>query len=287
MHTYGWLIRREFWENRAIWIVPALLGVALTVSILFGRLDIVVSPEQQRIIGPVVLWGYGSAFFVVMSIYCTWYLLECLYADRKDRSVLFWKSLPITDSDTVLAKLLTGVIAIPLVYFLAADISTLLMAFIISIRAHAYAGLWRPDAWLQLQVLWLYVIITTAVWFLPLYGWFMLVSAWARRAVILWFILPPLALYWAERRLFGTHWLGSQLLDRTLGYIPRAFHGQSSGAAWVTTTIGNENITTPSSVWRLLDPVGFFSSPATWIGVLVGAALIYGTIQLRLRRTEI
>ena len=75
----------------------------------------------------------------------TWYLLECLYADRKDRSVLFWKSLPIPDTDTVLAKLFAGAIAIPLVYFIAADISTLLMAFIISIRAHAYAGLWRPD----------------------------------------------------------------------------------------------------------------------------------------------
>ena len=95
-----------------------------------------------------------------MTIYSTWYLLDCLYADRKDRSVLFWKSLPISDTATVLSKLFIGLIAIPIVYFAAADLSTLLMAFIISVRAHSSLGsaLWQPDLWLQLQVLWLYVI---------------------------------------------------------------------------------------------------------------------------------
>ena len=290
MHTYMWLIRREFWENRAIWIVPAVIGVALTIAALFGRIDFgaAISAEQQRMIAPTVLLAYGFTFFAVMSIYSSWYLMECLYADRKDRSVLFWKSLPISDTATVLAKLFTAVIAIPLVYFLAADVSTLLLAFIVSMRAHAYFGsvLWQPEPWLQLHVLWLYVILTTAVWFLPITGWLMLVSAWARRAVVLWLVLPPLALYWVERWFFGSHFVGSQLTERAVGYLSRAFYDHSNPAAWARTAIGTDTITAPTSVWRLLNPVGFVSSPATWIGVLVGAAMIYGAIQLRLRRTE-
>jgi ABC-2 type transport system permease protein len=290
MNTFLWLIRREFWENRAIWLVPALFGIALTIAVLFGRIDVItaISAEQQRVIGPMVLFAYGITFFVVMSIYSTWYLLECLYADRKDRSVLFWKSLPITDTATVLAKLFTGVIVIPAVYFVATDVSTLLMALIVSLRVHVYFGssLWRPDLWLQLHVLWAYVIVTTAIWYLPITGWLMLISAWAKRGVMLWFILPPLGLYWAERWFLGSHVVGTQLTERIAGYAAQAFYGHANHSAWVTTTTGKDTITTPSSVWRVLDPVGFFTSPATWIGVLVGAALIYGAIQLRLRRTE-
>jgi ABC-2 type transport system permease protein len=290
MQTTLWLIRREFWENRAIWIVPAVIAVALTIAALFGRIDFsaAITAEQQRMIAPTVLLAYGFTFFAVMSIYSSWYLMECLYADRKDRSVLFWKSLPISDTATVLAKLITGVIAIPLVYFLAADVSTLLLAFIVSVRAHAYFGsvLWQPELWLQLHVLWLYVIATTAIWFLPFTGWLMLVSAWAKRAVALWLILPPLALYGAEHWFFGSHFVASQLAERALGYVSRAFYDQSNPSAWATTAIGADTITAPTSVWRLINPLGFVSSPATWAGVLVGAAMIYGAIQLRLRSTE-
>ena len=291
MNTYSWLIRREFWENRAIWIVPTIIGVALTLAALFGRVDIVAltNAEQNRLVGGMVLFAFGVTFFAVMSIYSTWYLLDCLYADRKDRSILFWKSLPISDTATVLAKLFTGLIAIPLVYFLAADISTLLMAFIVSVRAHSTLGsaLWQPDLWLQLQALWLYLIVTTAIWYLPFAGWLMVVSAWAKRAVTLWSILPPLAAYLLERWFFGTHVVGTVLRDRALGYIPHAFQDVSDHSAWVSTVIDHDTITTPSSVWRLLDPVGFFSSAATWIGVVIGISLIVAAIQLRLRRTEV
>src|SRR5450631_2638386 len=193
MNDYAWLVRREFWENRAIWIVPTVIGVALTLAALFGNAQIpALSLPDGRVFSSVVLFGFGVSFFVVMNIYATWYLLDCLYADRKDRSVLFWKSLPVSDTATVLAKLFTGLVAIPCVYFVAADLSTLMIAFIISMRARSTFAL---ALWLQLQALWLYLIFTTAIWYLPFAGWFMVVSAWAKRAVTLWSILPPLALY--------------------------------------------------------------------------------------------
>jgi len=295
MNNFLWLIKREFWENRAIWVVPAIIGGLLLLAALFGKIDFInmtaplTTLEQSRVVGGAFLSGFGAAFYVVMSIYSTWYLLDCLYADRKDRSVLFWKSLPISDTATVLSKLAVALILIPLVYFLAADVSTLLIAFIVSVRASSALGgaLWHMDLWLQLQVLWLYAIITTAIWYLPVAAWLLVISAWAKRAVMLWSILPPLALYLAEHWFFGTNVVGGQLADRMFGYGPTAFNANPDSAGWGTTAFGSDQITSPSSVWVLLSPGQFLSSPQTWIGVIVGIALIVGAIQLRLRRTEI
>lgn len=291
MNTFAWLIRREIWENRAIWIVPLAIGGLLIVAALFGRVDFAAmpGPSQVQAVGGMLLFAFGASFFLVMSIYSSWYLLDCLYADRKDRSVLFWKSLPISDTQTVLSKLVTALIVIPVVYFLAADITTLLMAFILSVRASAILGsvLWQASIWLQLQAFWIYLIVTIAIWYLPVAAWLMLVSAWARRAVMLWSLLPPLALYLAEHWFIGSNLVATQLWDRLGGYVPRAFHEHMGGLFSVSATMGGGNTVTPGSVWSLLDPVGFITSPATLIGAAAGVALIFCVIQLRLRRTEL
>jgi ABC-2 type transport system permease protein len=231
----------------------------------------------------------AMAFFAVMSIYTTWYLLDCLYADRKDRSILFWKSMPISDTVTVLCKLGVALIVIPVVYFAFADLTTLMMAFVISVRASSYVGstLWRGELWLQIQALWLYMMVTAAIWYLPVAGWLLIVSAWAKRAVILWSILPLLAVAVAERVFLGTHVVWHLLDARLWGFLAHALRYTPGSANWVTTMIGHEAITTPVDLWRFLNPAGFFASPATWIGVAVGAALIFGAIQLRMRRAEI
>jgi ABC-2 type transport system permease protein len=291
MNHYAWLIKREFWENRAIWVLPAIIAGLLLLAALFGQIEGVdlTTPAQTHIVGWGILVAFSGTFFVVMSIYSTWYLLDCLYSDRKDRSVLFWKSLPISDTATVLSKLATAIIVIPLVYFIAADLTSALISFILSVRASFALGgaLWHGELWLQLQVLWLYVIVTTAVWYLPVAGWLLLVSAWATRAVMLWATLPPLALYLAERWFLGSHIVATQLGVRLLGYLPRAFHTTPDGTHWATTGFGDDHITAPNSLWVLLNPGSFLSSPQTWIGAAVGIVFIVGAVQLRLRRTEI
>jgi ABC-2 type transport system permease protein len=231
----------------------------------------------------------SAAFFVVMLIYSTWYLLECLYADRKDRSILFWKSMPISDTATVLCKLGVALIIVPLVYFALADLTTLTMAFIISVRSSSYIGstLWRGDLWMQIQALWLYMIVTAAVWYLPVAGWLLVVSAWAKRAVILWSILPPLAVIVVERVFLGSHVIGREIATRLGGYMAYAFQYTPGAKNWTTTAIGHDAITAPVNLWRFLNLAGFCASPETWIGAAVGAALIFGAIQLRMRRAEI
>lgn len=283
MNHFIWLVRREFWENKAIWVMPACVGALMVVGALFGRVEVALPQaidQQSEVAGELFLLAIAGVFWVAMSIYSIWYLLDCLYADRKDRSVLFFKSLPLTDSATVLSKLFVAVIAIPLVYFAAADISALLMTFAISVRARVGFGniLWRPELWLQQQVLWLYVIVTGIVWYLPVVGWLLLVSAWAKRAVILQAILPPLAIVLAERLFLGTHVAALLFRDRLLGGTYAALHHP------IHWSFQKGEIS--PGLWQLPDPVGFVSSVDVWIGALIGAAFIAGAVQLRKRRTD-
>jgi ABC-2 type transport system permease protein len=289
MNTNLWLIRREFWENRAIWMIPAVVGALLILAALFGQVSIpaLTSTQQTRDAGGMFLIVVGLMFYAVMGVYAGWYLLDCLYADRKDRSILFWKSLPISDARTVLSKLAIGLVIIPAVYFVAADVTSLIAAFILSIRARQSLGsaLWQPDLWLQIQVLWMYAIVVSAVWYLPVVGWLLAVSAWAKRAVILWSVLPPFILYLIERLFFGTHVIGHELAKRLGGmatvafYVPKEVFSHDG----INATAGDG----PASVWQFINAAGFFSNPETLIGAAVGVALIVLAIQLRMRRSEI
>jgi ABC-2 type transport system permease protein len=289
MNTSTWLIRREFWENRAIWMIPAVFGGLLILAALFGQVSIpkLTSPAEMHEAADAFQVIVGAMFYVVMSVYTTWYLLDCLYTDRKDRSILFWKSLPISDARTVLIKLLIGLIVIPLVYFVAADVTALIAAFILSVRARASLGsaLWQPEVWGGIQVLWLYCVLTTAIWYLPIAGWLMLVSAWAKRAVMLWAVLPPLVLYIFERVFFGTHVIGHAIARRVMGWPLVSFNDVSH--VWTQGSALVDNAAGRVSVWQFINPSGFFTNAETWIGAAVGAVLIVGAIQLRMRRSEI
>jgi ABC-2 type transport system permease protein len=289
VNAYVWLVKREFWENRAIWVIPASIGVLLTLASLFGTVEATFfdSPQGIRSMAGMMFVAFGAVFFAVMSLYSYWYLLDCLYTDRKDRSILFWKSLPISDTATVLSKLFVGLVAIPIVYFAAADASTLLAAFVLSVRAHSLpaGALWQPDVWLQLQALWIYVIVTTAIWYLPVTGWLLVISAWARRAVMLWSILPPLAVILAERLFIGTDACLRMIDDRLVGYASRAFNSPADGTHWADDLPGNQPFGPPTA-WHILDPWGFLSSPATWVGALIGVVLIAAAIQLRMRKGD-
>ncbi len=289
MNTTIWLVRREFWENRAIWMMPAIIGGLMILAALFGSVDLMASATQlpSRAVGQLFFVTVGATFFAVMSIYSTWYLLDCLYSDRKDRSVLFWKSMPISDTRTVMSKLATALIVIPLVYFAAANLTTLLMGFIISVRAISSVGgaLWHVDLWLQTQALWLYLILTAAVWYLPIAAYLLVVSAWAKRAVMLWSIMPPLACIIAERWLFGTQVIAQRLGERLMG-LPRVAFNAKLGS-WVSAGVDTNTFTTPANLWSFIDLRGFLANAETTIGAALGVALIGCAIQLRIRRTEI
>jgi len=288
MNTTFWLIRRELWENRAILTMPAVIGLLLVLVALFGQIQLDAGDLAQI---HEAVTGQGSylaerlflaisvVFLLIMGVYSSWYLLDCLSAERRDRSVLFWKSLPISDTATVLSKLGTALLVIPLVYFGFAVLTNLLLASILSIRLRVLqgVGLWSAGNWFDFELVWLYIIATLALWFLPVAAWVMLVSAWARRAVLLWTTLPLLAVMLLEHYFVRSDWFMREVWLRIgYGYLVAAF------------AIDNETVFSPSTTLRhALSPLAFVSEPETLIGIGVGVALLVATVQVRLRRTEL
>jgi len=288
MNTTFWLIRRELWENRAILTMPAVIGLLLVLVALFGQIQLDAGDLAQI---HEAVTGHGSylaerlflaisvVFLLIMGVYSSWYLLDCLSAERRDRSVLFWKSLPISDTATVLSKLGTALLVIPLVYFGFAVLTNLLLALILSIRLRVLqgVGLWSAGNWFDFELVWLYIIATLALWFLPVAAWVMLVSAWARRAVLLWTTLPLLAVMLLEHYFVRSDWFMREVWLRIgYGYLVAAF------------AIDNETVFSPSTTLRhALSPLAFVSEPETLIGIGVGVALLVATVQVRLRRTEL
>jgi len=291
MNTYLWLFRREIWENRAIWLLPVIVGAVLLIICLFGNVQVdelpqQLSSDQLRVLAPMVMGGIGTGMFLIMTVYTSWYLLDCLYADRKDRSVLFWKSLPISDTQTVLSKLAMALLVIPLVYFVIADVTALAASFVLSVRGGSpfAQALWHPGDWLELQVLAIYAILTSALWFLPFSAWFMFVSSWARKAVTLWALLLPLAACYVESKLSGSSFLWRALVAHLAGYGRAAFHGDAGFTQH--TMIGTDKLNMPGSLSEFVNLGGFLSSGEMWAGFLIGAALVGATIYMRHRFTE-
>lgn len=295
------LIRREFWEHRAFVIAPAIVAAVMLIVAIFGANDFadvhVELPSDFRLAEhhqaalAAVLAALTLPFWIVMGVVVVFYLFDSLYADRKDRSVLFWKSLPVSDGSTVTAKLLTAAVVLPLLTFAAALATNLVVALISSVRLSGVDGLdiwrlvWEPRAWSGVHLLLLYAVIACMLWILPVVAWLLIASAWARRAVILWAALPPLVLMYAEQKLIGTLYVARVLRDRFVGWFPAAFDEVAASSNHVT--VDGESIPWPAAVTDIIDPVGFISSPGLWLGLVSAAIFLWGAVQIRRRRTEV
>ena len=210
------LIRREYWENKgAFRTTPLVIGgiyIAFLLMSIFTTThidsDLYTFREAVRVMGeqPEALRGsimyngmLGSSvlFTVVMSFVVFFYLLGALYDDRKDRSILFWKSLPASDTLTILSKLITAMVLAPLTFLIVMILTHIIMALIGSLMVlSADANPWtlflsvvNPfKAWAMIAASW----FAQSIWALPVYGWLLLVSAFAPRVPLLFATLPPL-----------------------------------------------------------------------------------------------
>jgi ABC-2 type transport system permease protein len=293
------LVRREFWEHRSFIIAPAIVAAILLLGVTFGHvelgnnsLDLLEHPEfasKHYGIMTGILSAVSLPYLISMGFLTVFYLLDSLYADRKDRSVLFWKSLPVSDRETVISKLVVAAIVLPLMTFAAVLVTNLLFGLIGSIRLsrsieHVWSVVWLPRAWFSAHALLLYSLVVMMLWYLPILGWLLLVSAWARRAVILWAALPPLALMFLEDVLFDTRYVAHLLRDRFIGWFNLAIN--TNAAAEHAMVLDGERIPMTARLSDTLDPGTFFSSPGLWIGLAVAAGFIWGAILLRRRYSE-
>ena len=273
-----WLVRRELWESRSIYLAPVAVALFTLFSFLFSMLDprtwvaVATGAPQQ---GQVAAAPYEFAELLLMAttlIVAVFYCLDALHSERRDRSILFWKSLPVSDLTTVLSKASIPLVVLPLLTF-AITVATqgimLLIesAFFLAKGQSVGTALWSQLPLSQMWMGLLYHLVTVhSLWYAPIFGWLLLVSAWARRAPILWAALPLLAIGMLEQIAFKTSYFGAMLIDRIVGAAgPVAAQGHGVGM----------------DPMAHLTPEHFLSRAGLWIGLLITAAFLAGAVRLR------
>lgn len=318
-NTMKWLLKREYWEHRGgfVW-APVIVGsimsffvIATLVAVLvFGAkngmeingehitsLSEAMTDQERADFGNGLATGYMGTtvpLFGVMALVVFFFSLASLYDERKDRSVLFWKSLPVSDFATVLSKLAMALVVAPVITLAVASATAALIALAIATAA-ALSGvnlfgilLTTPDFYLAPLKL-LALVPVYALWALPTVGWLMLVSAWARTKPFLWAVgMPVLAVglvSWFNELFdmnWNVKWLWTEVVVRGLASVlpgtwmpylnaihpinfdPDGSHiGQMVTESWLALTL-----------------------PTLWIGVVLGTAMIYAAIRLRRYRDE-
>lgn len=278
-----WSVRRELWENRSIYLVP-LIGIGV---ILFGFLISTIRlPQKMRGLSAlgaarqheivITPYNFAAGLTVVMAfIVGFFYCLDALHGERRDRSILFWKSLPVSDRTTVLAKAAIPLVVQPLLSFIIIMTAQLVM-LVVSTTVLLGSGinpvvLWSRLPIFQMPLALIYCLLAIALWHAPIYAWLLLVSGWAKRAAILWAVMPLLVLAAFERGAFGTLVVAKFLQYRLIGWFAQAVEPK-----------------TPSdSPLALLTPGTFLSTPGLWTGLAFAALFLAAAVRMRRNREPI
>jgi ABC-2 type transport system permease protein len=288
------LIRREFWEHRMLWIAPlVLVGVYFCMCFIPGP-GIVGIPKGMHIpdLGPersvVALLGVQAAFtgflVLLMGAVVFFYLADCLYAERKDRSILFWKSLPVSDWITVLSKVAVALVVMPVAIWALALVANLIAFGILWIRFHGTLVMpnfiqWDTSAWLRLNGNLFANILVISLWYAPIVGYQLLLSAWARSSVLVWTLLPPLALVLAEG-WFVKSWN----IAHFLGY--RLLFGIFENRPPPNFEVGPGTHNTIANVLRGTNLLPALGNVNLWLGVAVAVVLVLAAIRIRRYRDD-
>jgi ABC-2 type transport system permease protein len=280
-----WSIRRELWENRSIYLAPLIVAAVALFAFFINALGLparrrgtlLLDLAHQR---AVIQKPYDMAAmallmtaFVIGAFYC----LDALYGERRDRSILFWKSLPVSDRTAVLAKASIPLVIMPLLIFVIIVImqSLMLLWTNMLLLVHGVAPTTAAQLPLVSRFMMLfYGLITIALWHAPLYAWLLLVSGWAKRVTYLWALLPPLLLAGVEKIAFNTSHIGLLLRYRLIGGFGEAFVIHPRG-------------TPPTSAPPQIMPLHFLGTPGLWLGLLFAALCLAAAARLRRLREPI
>ena len=266
------LVRRELWEHRGLIWAPLAMALTIIVLSLLGAAQDITLPgvvvvrdaDEQRDFLSTLMIGLLVPQLLAGLVVVFFYLLDGLFTERRDRSILFWKSLPVSDTKTVLSKLFVALVAMPLWIWALSLLVGLVVFGVLAAKVSntpaAALGTWHGEDWLVLQATLLGKLAVKALWYLPVAGWLLLVSALAKRAPFLWATLPFLVLSLAERIALGTNVMGALVAQRLFGF--------------------REEVS-------LMSEFSLLASPDLWIGVAIGAALVYAAIRVRQRSDDI
>jgi ABC-2 type transport system permease protein len=279
-----WSVRRELWENRSIYIAPLAAAAVFLVGFLITMIHL---PQRMRALSTLdpahqraaIAMPYDMAAGLLMltaMIVGAFYCLGALHGERRDRSILFWKSLPVSDLTTVLSKAIIPIVVLQLLSFAITValqfIMLLLSTAVLWASGLSVATLWTRLSFFQMSLGLLYHLVTVhAIWYAPMYAWLLLVSAWARRAAFLWAALPLLAIGAFEKIVFNTQHFAT-LLENRLNGGPEAM-----------TLPG----TFPTNPMTHFTPGTYLTSPGLWLGLAFTALCLAAAVRLRRYRGAI
>lgn len=273
---FYWSVRRELWENRSIYLAPLAAGAIFLLGFLISVIHL---PRLVRALptsvteGQTILTPYDSIAGLLMltaMVVGLFYCLDALHGERRDRSILFWKSLPVSDSTAVLAKASIPFVVLPLITFVVTVVAQWIMLLLSSAvvlgNGLSVGTLWREVPLFSMSLMLFYHLLTVHVlWHAPFYGWLLLISAWARRAAFLWAVLPVVAIAFVEKIAFNTTHFANFLFDRL------------SGGAEAMTMSGGMPIDPGTHI-----TLGrYLSAPGLWLGLAFTAICLAGAVRLR------
>ena len=284
----SWSIRRELWENRSIYIAPlAVAAFVLFATIIANTLPLASrlqkaatldEAKQRAIVSMPFNAVAGTALFTAFIV-GVFFCLDALNSERRDRSILFWKSLPISDRTTVLAKASIPMAVLPLLVFVIVITTQLVMMVLNTLRllgnGPALSLFWGHLQPFQSTIAFLFGLVAITLWHAPVYAWFLLISGWARRAAVLWAILPFLAIAAAERIIFGTSSFLMMLGHRLIGWFKVAFVFPPRDAVVAMDPLAH------------LTPFRLLSAPGLWVGLVLTVLFLALAVRMRRRREPI
>jgi ABC-2 type transport system permease protein len=326
-HTVKWLLRREFWEHKGsmFWapaIVATLLAVLIGGTVLYGMAahgipsHLVVNGhpltrgavvaaiplEMKTMIASMATSMYlvsAAPLFLMLAVVVFFYCLGALYDERRDRSILFWKSLPVSDPTTVLSKVVTALLVAPAITIVIGTLGALAQ-LLLACLALAFNGVNMFGAVLTSANLYLSPLSLVAllpvyiVWALPTIGWLLLISSWAKTKPFLWAVGIPIialiAVKWvsvamenfADQPLNVMHYV-SDIAARLLGgVVPGIWFAFDNGVppSLHPSDTGIDLSSVVSESYHTL------AGPDAWIGVAMAAVMLYGAIRVRRWRDE-
>ena len=280
--SFVWSVRRELWENKSIYIAPAAVAAVVLFGFVIGLLHGLGTHSVDLIKASVLAEGVfnlaESLVIVTSMVTGVFYCLDAMYGERRDRSIFFWKSLPVSDITTVLAKISIPLVVLPVVTFVVVVVTQAVMmllgSLVLLIDGSNLTSLWMQLPLLEMWVVLAYCLIAVTLWHAPIYGYLLLVSAWANRATLLWAAIPLFSIAILERIVFHTSYFHRWIRYRVIGGVQMAFdtHGANHGAMLRLSQI------TPG---RLL------LSPGLWTGLVFVVAMVFAVVRMRRYREPI
>ena len=280
VRLFYWSVRRELWESRYVYIGPLVIAGIFLFGFLVSMIRLRVTMHWASALDPAtqhaaIEMPYDIAAGIMMAtaiLVSLFYCGDALYGERRDRSILFWKSLPVSDFTTVLAKASIPLLILPLLISVITGVMHLVMLLWSSVLLLGsgvnIAGLWAQLPLFRMWLLMLYHLLTAhALWPAPVYCWLLLVSGWARRATFLWVALPIVAIAGLEKLVFHS--------ARFAAMVGARFIGSTSSIASTAPEVW------PTDPMTHITPGMFLSTPGLWIGLAVAVVFLVAAVRLR------